>query len=145
MISIRKAREADIPAVHNIVSENLKEEYEPNMLAQFAQAWPEGSLVAEDMGKVFGYLLAVLPSPYEARVLLLVVVPSQRNRGTGAMMLASLLNQCALIGLKSISLEVRVSNPGAIRFYAKFGFGVNAILKKYYRDGEDAYLMRKVV
>ena len=42
-------------------------------------------------------------------------------------------------------LEVRVSNYGAINLYKNFGYEVETIKKKYYRDGENAYYMIKKV
>ena len=44
--------------------------------------------------------------------------------------------------LKRITLEVRVSNNGAIRLYQSIGFQIAAIRRGYYQDtGEDAYIM----
>ena len=42
---------------------------------------------------------------------------------------------------ENFTLEVRVSNINAIKLYEKFGFQTVSKRKKYYADGEDAYLM----
>ncbi len=42
----------------------------------------------------------------------------------------------------NITLEVRVSNRVAIEFYKKHGFIIVCKRKRYYQDGEDAYLMK---
>lgn len=42
---------------------------------------------------------------------------------------------------ENFTLEVRVSNMNAIMLYEKFGFQTVSKRKKYYADGEDAYLM----
>ena len=42
---------------------------------------------------------------------------------------------------ENFTLEVRVSNMNAIKLYEKFGFNTVSKRKKYYADGEDAYLM----
>lgn len=45
---------------------------------------------------------------------------------------------------KGVSLHVRVSNTAAKRLYCDtMGYGVLDVIRKYYQDGEDAYLMRK--
>lgn len=42
---------------------------------------------------------------------------------------------------ENFTLEVRVSNMNAIKLYEKFRFQTVSKRKKYYADGEDAYLM----
>lgn len=42
---------------------------------------------------------------------------------------------------ENFTLEVRVSNMNAIKLYEKFEFQTVSKRKKYYADGEDAYLM----
>jgi ribosomal-protein-alanine N-acetyltransferase len=46
-------------------------------------------------------------------------------------------------GAEAVYLEVRVSNKEAISLYKKLGFEEVRIVKEYYRDGEDAYVMVK--
>ena len=43
----------------------------------------------------------------------------------------------------NITLEVRVSNTVAINLYKSCGFEIAATRKRYYENGEDAYLMLK--
>lgn len=45
---------------------------------------------------------------------------------------------------ENFTLEVRVSNMNAIKLYEKFGFQTVSKRKKYYADGEDAYLMAQL-
>jgi len=40
-------------------------------------------------------------------------------------------------------LEVRVDNEEAMKMYKKLGYDIVDILKRYYKDGGDAYLMIK--
>jgi ribosomal-protein-alanine N-acetyltransferase len=42
-------------------------------------------------------------------------------------------------------LEVRVSNERAISFYEKRGYRINGVIRGYYRDNEDAYVMSKTI
>ena len=46
------------------------------------------------------------------------------------------------MGAEAVSLEVRVTNWGAQRLYARFGFRPVGIRKNYYQEiGEDALIM----
>ena len=49
--------------------------------------------------------------------------------------------ECRVRGASFVSLEVRVSNAGAIALYAGLGFIETGRRKKYYENGEDAILM----
>ncbi len=42
-----------------------------------------------------------------------------------------------------ITLEVNENNRKAVNLYEKFGFTCKDILKSYYKDGSNAYLMIK--
>ncbi|MEM4138682.1 MAG: GNAT family N-acetyltransferase, partial [Sulfolobaceae archaeon] len=44
---------------------------------------------------------------------------------------------------EEVFLEVRVSNVPAISLYKKLGFREVKVLRYYYADGEDAYLMAR--
>lgn len=43
--------------------------------------------------------------------------------------------------IRSIWLEVRENNLNAIKFYKNFGFKIQYIRKKYYSNGDNAYIM----
>ena len=49
-------------------------------------------------------------------------------------------------GLKSVTLHVRVSNIAALKLYRdKLRYQVAEISEGYYADGENAYLMKKIL
>ena len=60
-------------------------------------------------------------------------------------MLNTIINQCKVMGIKNIYLEVRISNAKAILFYEKFGFKKDAVRENYYtgEQKEDDLLMSK--
>lgn len=67
-----------------------------------------------------------------------------RGMGIGSSLLSETLSVMKRVyRAESIYLEVRVSNERAIRLYEKFGFRKARIIKGYYSDGEDAYVMVK--
>ncbi len=72
----------------------------------------------------------------------IAVLEEYRGRGIGSALLKHTIDALSTIyKVSSIFLEVRVSNIPAIRLYEKFGFKKAKIIKEYYRDGEDAYVM----
>ncbi len=77
-------------------------------------------------------------------VVSIAVLEGYRRMGIGSALLREaiglMLNH---YDVNSIYLEVRVSNNPAIRLYEKFGFVKARIIRGYYRDGEDAYVMVK--
>lgn len=66
--------------------------------------------------------------------------PYQR-KGISTALMDRCISFCKLKKINYISLEVRVSNTPAIKFYEKYKFGKVYIRKRYYPDGEDAYFM----
>ncbi len=78
----------------------------------------------------------------EAHVTTIGVDVPYRGRGLGEALLLRLLDEAIRRGANMMTLEVRISNEGAIRLYEKYGFSVHGVRPRYYSDnGEDAYLM----
>ena len=72
----------------------------------------------------------------------IAVLEEYRGRGIGSTLLQHTIDAMKNVyKVASIYLEVRVSNIGAIKLYEKFGFKKARIVREYYRDGEDAYVM----
>ncbi len=78
----------------------------------------------------------------ETHIGTIAVHPDYRNYGIGTKFLRELLSISKKEGMVRALLEVRESNLQAIKMYKKFGFEVDGIRKKYYRDnGENALLL----
>lgn len=72
----------------------------------------------------------------------LAVAESHRGRGLGRRLLDEVLDRARQQGVKSLYLEVRVSNAAAIELYRSVGFKDVGFRKKYYdRPVEDALVM----
>ena len=95
---------------------------------------------AED-GALVGYLIV---SRYVDawHVMNVAVAPERRRSGIASMLLNRLFEQTAADGRRGYTLEVRVSNAGAIRLYERLGFRSRGIRRGYYTDNrEDALIM----
>lgn len=90
---------------------------------------------------VIGYVgLRFLPG--EAHITTIAVHPGWRGRGLGKYILLMAIQRALQHPVRFITLEVRASNHVAQRLYTDLGFRVTGIQRGYYRDGEDAWLMR---
>lgn len=65
-----------------------------------------------------------------------------RGNRLGELLFLAAMVQAMDDGAWSVALEVRISNQVAINLYTKYGFNAVSRLRKYYTNGEDAYLMR---
>ncbi len=70
-------------------------------------------------------------------VLTVGVDPSVRRRGIGRQLMENLINEARTRGVKSLFLEVRLSNGGARGLYEKIGFHLAGKRPRYYRDPEE--------
>ncbi|MEA2039153.1 MAG: ribosomal protein S18-alanine N-acetyltransferase [Thermodesulfobacteriota bacterium] len=73
----------------------------------------------------------------------IAVHPERRGKGYGHYLLTRMIETGASMGIETVWLEVRPSNPMAIMLYEKIGFEKIGRRSKYYRDTkEDAVVMR---
>lgn len=141
MFRLRGFIPKDTPEIVELVARSFAEPYTPAIWADLSSQWPEGFMVAEINGKVGGFLVAVRDTKVSARILLLAVQPSMRKQGMGKALLREFLKRSAALGLRTVSLEVRVQNAMAIRFYERMGFQITARLPSFYTDGSDGFQM----
>ncbi len=70
------------------------------------------------------------------------VMPEERGRGLGGMLIEEMLQRMPALGASVCTLEVRANNEPAIRLYEKYGFMKEGIRPGYYEDdGTDAIIM----
>jgi [ribosomal protein S18]-alanine N-acetyltransferase len=74
-----------------------------------------------------------------------VTEPGFRRRGVARTLLEGALSRGLEEGLKRAFLEVRAGNEGAIALYRSFGFETTGRRPRYYSDGEDAWMMERVL
>lgn len=79
----------------------------------------------------------------EIHILNIAVLPEYRKKGLGRMLLKKLLDEGKELVTEGYTLEVRVGNASAIALYESFGFKNEGRRKKYYGDGEDAFIYWK--
>lgn len=77
----------------------------------------------------------------EAHITNIAVKSSERGKGIGKFLMATLIGKAREKGAKYITLEVKTTNKVAISMYEDFGFKVAGVRKKYYNNFFDAYVM----
>jgi ribosomal-protein-alanine N-acetyltransferase len=78
----------------------------------------------------------------EAHIVAIATHPAYRRQGIGERLLARALELARERDIKTVTLEVRVSNEPAQRLYEKYGFRRVGLRPRYYTDnGEDALIM----
>ncbi|MFN8223801.1 MAG: ribosomal protein S18-alanine N-acetyltransferase [Gaiellales bacterium] len=92
-------------------------------------------------GILLGYLLLSRQAG-DWHVMNVAVHPEHRRRGVASALIARMLEDTATEPANGYTLEVRVSNTGAVALYERFGFRVHGVRKGYYLDNrEDALIM----
>jgi len=79
----------------------------------------------------------------KAQITKVSIAKKYQGHGLSKLLMADVENRIKLASCENITLEVRVSNVVAINLYTSCGFKTVATRKKYYENGEDAYLMLK--
>ena len=153
MVCIREARFSDLLGMQACNLHCLPENYQLKYYFYHALSWPQLLHVAEDDGKIVGYVLAKMeeedPSKPEDRhghITSLAVLRSHRKMGiaTKLMKVAQAAMEKAFLA-KYVSLHVRVGNRAALTLYKDtLGYEENDREVKYYADGEDAFDMKLV-
>lgn len=77
----------------------------------------------------------------EAHITNVAVKSTERGRGIGKFLMASLIAKARELGAAHMTLEVKDSNTNAIQMYLGFGFKACGIRKKYYNNLHDALVM----
>ncbi len=143
-MTVRAWTEKDIPAIAEMERRCFADPWTEGMLADALKFPVYHTFLAEEGGQVCGYacLIAVFE---DAEVANIAVDIPYRGRGIGELLLNAMHERAKSLGGKQSLLEVRVSNVPAIRLYEKHGYERYGVRKKYYADGEDAFVMRKLL
>ncbi|MGB2873965.1 MAG: ribosomal protein S18-alanine N-acetyltransferase [Gaiellaceae bacterium] len=96
-----------------------------------------------DTGVLVGYL--VISRYVDAwHVMNIAVKPSLRRQGIASLLMNRLFDLTSGRSRRGYTLEVRVSNTGAIKLYERLGFRARGVRRGYYTDNrEDALIMWK--
>ena len=140
---IREMKREDVPAIAELEKLCFSDSWSENSIASELDNPLSYWLVAEDNGKIAGYVgsQSVLDA---ADMMNLAVSPDCRQQGVGQALVNELVQHLQKNNVIALLLEVRVSNAPAISLYEKLGFEQVGRRPKYYHNPrEDALILRK--
>jgi ribosomal-protein-alanine N-acetyltransferase len=98
------------------------------------------ALIDEDHGFVLARVAAD-----EAEILMICVIPQARRLGVGRKLLEGAERIAGAWGATSLFLEVSTYNHAAFNLYKSRDYERVGLRKKYYADGSDGVILRKMV
>ena len=150
---LRKFTPDDLQSVIQINRVCLPENYTDFFFIDLHERFPETFIVAEENGKIVGYIMCRIEVGLsnfglgglirKSHVVSIAVLPMSRRRGVAQALMNAVMDGMRYCKAKQGFLEVRVTNAGGIALYKKLGFDVSRTIHGYYSDGEDAYVMSK--
>ena len=144
-IELRRLELRDLNAIEEIERSSYPTPWSRSMFAS-ELAKPSslclGAFEAETE-RLIGYL--IISRYVDAwHVMNVAVRPDHRRRGIASLLLNRLFELTAGRSRRGYTLEVRVSNAGAIKLYEELGFRPRGVRRGYYTDNrEDALIMWK--
>jgi ribosomal-protein-alanine N-acetyltransferase len=143
-ITVRQFGMPDIRRVMEIEEHSFLEG-DAALYLDLYEEWPRGFLVAEHEDRVIGFAVLVLTPEGDGRIFAIAVDSNYRGRGVGRTLLKAAFNTLRKRKIGFVRLEVRVSNHVAQQLYRSTGFMEIGFIPFYYKDGEGAIVMRKVL
>lgn len=148
--AVRPFDRDDIDSVVSINRSCLPENYPAQFFLGLYLHAPKAFIVAECSEGICGYIMCRIErgissfgrSPAKkGHVVSVAVRDEHRHHGIGSKLVEAAMKGMQEYGASEFFLEVRKTNEAAISVYEKLNFEIKRVLKGYYRDGEDAYLM----
>jgi len=146
-IVIRKMCEDNLPIVSELAMlanpHILKEEYGKRILDRLKE-YPDLSFIAEDDGKVVGYVQAVV---YEDEAVIgdIVVANEYQRKGIGKQLMNAMLGAIKNRKVRIILAEIHYKCASSIPFYYKYNFRITGFVQDYFGAGHDVILLRLVM
>jgi [ribosomal protein S18]-alanine N-acetyltransferase len=141
--NIREMLEQDIPTITKqetlVFGDTLGEDL---ILSDFKLNPYSHYFVIEINKEVSGYV-GIWIAHENAQVINFYIIPEYQDMGFGTTLFDFVIELCEMSSVINLTLEVRVSNLKAQKFYEKYGFVPISKRNQYYNNGEDALVLLK--
>ena len=141
---IEPVADRDLDAVHDIEMASFPAPWRREFFESELRADWRFNVVARRDDEVVGYLFAMWLFD-ELHVNKIAVAEWARRQGIADELMARCFEFARKNEVKTITLEVRMSNDGAQEFYRRLDFRRAYIRPRYYPDGEAAVVMTREV
>lgn len=142
MIKIEKLKKEDIQFVVDIEERHLEETLGYEMLQAELHNKYAYFYAAKDNNLVIGYIGAWIIEGV-TDMINFVVDQKYQHQGIGQLLMKQIIDDSISNNSKEILLEVREQNIQAIKFYTLQGFKQITVRKEYYKNGDNALILRK--
>jgi len=149
LIMIRKAADKDLRDIVTVWKRNIETINTASDIVDLFRYFKKYFFVAvstvsksKDVDSVIGLVGGTIRSGH-GHISGIAVDKEYRTQGIGKSLLKTVEREFLANNLEKVTLEVRISNRGAIGFYEKQGYNRSYIVKRYYADGEDAIVYEK--
>ncbi|NLT21533.1 MAG: ribosomal protein S18-alanine N-acetyltransferase [Syntrophorhabdus sp.] len=140
-VTMREMTTGDIDGVLEIERVSFAAPWTRGMFEETLSSPVGMSLVAEQEGRIVGYLVFYFAAT-EMHVMNIAVKQNRRGLGLASWMMSRVMDLARRNSIETCFLEVRESNVPARGLYEKLGFRQVGRRKGYYREtGEDAIVM----
>lgn len=140
---IRKITNLDSNAIFSFESQNFNDGWNSEMInSAFNAGRFFGYLIEDENGEILS-LITYSISIDSADIESVVTKVSERKKGYAKLLFNLAIKDITNKKIVKIFLEVRKSNTPAISLYNSLGFSKVGERKKYYADGEDAFVLMK--
>ncbi|MBN1455032.1 MAG: GNAT family N-acetyltransferase [Methanomicrobia archaeon] len=144
---LKKAERSDLEGIVRLWKRNIRTVNTAEDIAEFfdtAEQYFFVALAPGSSGKeiLFGFVGGAIRGGH-GHISGIAVEKRYRRCGVGEELITALELAFLNESFTTITLEVRISNSGAIRFYEKQGYRLAYTVTGYYADGEDAFVYVK--
>ncbi|KAI7884281.1 putative acyltransfersase [Lichtheimia hyalospora FSU 10163] len=137
--------ELQLPAVIQLIENDLSEPYSIYTYRYFIHNWPKLCFLAMDADRCVGVIICKLDQ-HKTRnrgyIAMLAVAKEYRKRAIGTTLVQKAIRAMKEQDADEVVLETEYTNQGALALYQRLGFIKDKRLHRYYLNGVDAFRLK---
>ena len=144
--TLQLAQRRDAEAISSMSRRFIEAGLEPSWTVgrvERAIQHPDSTVVTARLGRELAGFAIMQFGDLTAHLNLLAVATGLRRTGIGRALMTWLEDSARVAGTFVISLECRVGNTGALRFYRAIGYRETGVIARYYQGHEDAVRLER--